>query len=152
MRVSATRPPSGRPWRDRVGAVGPPPQDGHPSEEHGLVDRRCRDERGDGRRGRERYPDPADEEHREDGERRDHSLPDRWPRLRTEQAGDGVLARVTVGQRAEAHVALGGPHALNSSVPHGWLHGLGTATPEVPPRRHGENYGDKPRREWLLNL
>lgn len=151
MRVSTTRPPSGRPGRRRARAVGPPPQDGDAGEKHGLVDRRCRDERGDGCRGREGYPDPAGQKYREDGKRRDHPLPDRWSRFRTEQACDGFLPRVTVGQRAEAHVALGGPHTLNSSAPAGQLRGPGTDSSGGGLCHRGNSYGDSSRREPPLD-
>lgn len=114
MRVSTTRPPSGWPGRRRVGTVGPPPQDGDRGEEHGLMNQSRRDEPDCGRRGRERYPDPAGKQNHEHRERRDRPLPGRLSRLRTEQAQDGCLPRITVAQRAEAHTGHEAPHTLNS--------------------------------------
>lgn len=74
---------SGCPGR-RVGAVGPPPQDGDRDEEDDLVYDRRRDERDGSRCGRKRCRDPASQEDYEHGQRRDPSLPDRMPCLGTE--------------------------------------------------------------------
>lgn len=76
---------SGCPGR-RVGAIGPPPQDGDRDEEDDLMYDRRRDERDGGGRGRKRCRDPAGQEDYEHGQRRDPSLPDRMPCLGTEQA------------------------------------------------------------------